>query len=61
MRNNSDEKMQKRASNVLRLAQENDKLQAELREMSERIQAAEARLTQEKGLDRNNNSNNNKS
>ena len=27
--------------------------------MSERIQAAEARLTQEKGLERNNNSNNN--
>lgn len=57
-----DEKMQRRASNVLKLAQENDQLQAELRAMSERIEAAEARLTQEMGLGRNNSNNtNNKS
>ncbi|PCH38021.1 hypothetical protein WOLCODRAFT_135995 [Wolfiporia cocos MD-104 SS10] len=36
-------KMQKRASNVLKLTQENEKLQAELRAMSERLEAAERR------------------
>ena len=35
------ETVHKRASNVLKLAQENEKLKAELRAMSERIEAAE--------------------
>ena len=33
--------MQKRASNVVKLAQENEKLKAELRAMTERLEAAE--------------------
>ena len=33
--------MQKRASNVLKLAEENEKLKAELRAMTERLEAAE--------------------
>lgn len=33
--------VQKRASNVLKLTQENEKLQAELRAMTERLAAAE--------------------
>ncbi|KAI5123350.1 hypothetical protein M0805_001771 [Coniferiporia weirii] len=37
------EQMEKRQSNVLRLAQENEKLNAELKAMSERLRAAEAR------------------
>ncbi|KAH8116972.1 hypothetical protein DFH11DRAFT_1578444 [Phellopilus nigrolimitatus] len=37
------EQMEKRQSNVLRLAQENEKLNAELQAMSERLRAAEAR------------------
>ncbi|VDB82728.1 unnamed protein product [Peniophora sp. CBMAI 1063] len=35
------EKVQKRASNVLKLAEENEKLKAELRAMTERLEAAE--------------------
>lgn len=35
--------MEKRQSNVLKLAQENEKLNAELAAMSERLRAAEAR------------------
>ncbi|TFK98934.1 hypothetical protein BDV98DRAFT_571974 [Pterulicium gracile] len=35
------QKVQKRASNVMKLAQENDKLQKELKEMAERLEAAE--------------------
>lgn len=35
--------MQKRASNVLKLTQENEKLQAELRAMTARLEAAERR------------------
>ncbi|OSX65281.1 hypothetical protein POSPLADRAFT_1178960 [Postia placenta MAD-698-R-SB12] len=35
------QKVQKRASNVLKLTQENEKLQAELRAMTERLEAAE--------------------
>ncbi|KAI0046692.1 hypothetical protein FA95DRAFT_1606667 [Auriscalpium vulgare] len=41
--NASFEKVQKRASNVLKLSEENDKLKAELRAMTERIEAAERR------------------
>ncbi|EIM89884.1 uncharacterized protein STEHIDRAFT_166187 [Stereum hirsutum FP-91666 SS1] len=37
------EKVQKRASNVLKLAEENEKLKEELRAMSERLEAAERR------------------
>jgi outer membrane murein-binding lipoprotein Lpp len=37
------DKVQKRASNVLKLAQENEKLKEELRAMNERIEAAERR------------------
>ena len=36
-------RVQKRQSNVLRLAEENEKLNAELAAMSERLRAAEAR------------------
>jgi len=36
-------KVQKRASNVLKLAQENEKLKAELKAMSDRLEAAERR------------------
>ncbi|KAA1469525.1 hypothetical protein DENSPDRAFT_835170 [Dentipellis sp. KUC8613] len=39
----SSEKVQKRASNVLKLAEENEKLKQELRAMSERLEAAERR------------------
>ena len=35
------QKVQKRASNVLKLSQENEKLKAELRALSERLEAAE--------------------
>ncbi|KZT26253.1 hypothetical protein NEOLEDRAFT_1063236 [Neolentinus lepideus HHB14362 ss-1] len=35
------ERVQKRASNVLKLAQENEKLNAELKAMTERLEAAE--------------------
>ncbi|KII88602.1 hypothetical protein PLICRDRAFT_176172 [Plicaturopsis crispa FD-325 SS-3] len=37
------EKVQKRASNVLKLAQENEKLKAELQAMTDRLEAAERR------------------
>ncbi|KAG5654502.1 hypothetical protein H0H81_001143 [Sphagnurus paluster] len=37
------EKVQKRASNVLKLSQENEKLKAELRAMTDRLEAAERR------------------
>ncbi|TFK54940.1 hypothetical protein OE88DRAFT_980018 [Heliocybe sulcata] len=37
------ERVQKRASNVLKLSQENEKLNAELKAMTERIEAAERR------------------
>ncbi|GLB35014.1 hypothetical protein LshimejAT787_0205790 [Lyophyllum shimeji] len=37
------EKVQKRASNVLKLAQENEKLRAELKAMTDRLEAAERR------------------
>ncbi|CAL1704544.1 unnamed protein product [Somion occarium] len=37
------QKVQKRASNVLKLAQENAKLQEELRAMNERLEAAQRR------------------
>ena len=37
------EQVEKRQSNVLKLAQENEKLNAELAAMSERLRAAEAR------------------
>ena len=37
------DKVQKRASNVLKLAQENEKLKEELRAMNARIEAAERR------------------
>jgi outer membrane murein-binding lipoprotein Lpp len=36
-------KVQKRASNVLKLAQENEKLKLELKAMSDRLEAAERR------------------
>ncbi|KIM87011.1 hypothetical protein PILCRDRAFT_294915 [Piloderma croceum F 1598] len=36
-------KVQKRASNVLKLAQENEKLKMELKAMSDRLEAAERR------------------
>ncbi|KAI0064662.1 hypothetical protein BV25DRAFT_1914349 [Artomyces pyxidatus] len=39
----SFDKMQKRASNVMKLSEENDKLKEELRAMTERIEAAERR------------------
>ena len=48
------DKVQKRASNVLKLAQENEKLKEELRAMNERIEAAERRqkeLRQQRGSD----------
>lgn len=35
--------MQKRASNVLKLAEENEKLKAELKAMTDRLEAAERR------------------
>ncbi|THH13436.1 hypothetical protein EW146_g6782 [Bondarzewia mesenterica] len=37
------DKVQKRASNVLKLSEENEKLKAQLRAMSERLEAAERR------------------
>ncbi|KAF8078009.1 hypothetical protein FPV67DRAFT_25698 [Lyophyllum atratum] len=37
------EKVQKRASNVLKLSQENEKLKAELKAMTDRLEAAERR------------------
>jgi len=37
------EKVQKRASNVLKLSEENEKLKAELKAMSDRLAAAERR------------------
>ncbi|KAI0027689.1 hypothetical protein K488DRAFT_90560 [Vararia minispora EC-137] len=39
----SDAKVQKRASNVLKLSEENEKLKAELKAMSDRLEAAERR------------------
>ncbi|KIJ69244.1 hypothetical protein HYDPIDRAFT_105845 [Hydnomerulius pinastri MD-312] len=39
----SAEKVQKRASNVLKLSQENEKLKEELRAMTARLEAAERR------------------
>lgn len=50
--NREKARVQKRQSNVLKLAQENEKLNAELAAMSERLRAAEARtkaLLAEKG------------
>jgi outer membrane murein-binding lipoprotein Lpp len=38
-----NEKVQKRASNVLKLSQEHEKLKEELRAMTERLEAAERR------------------
>lgn len=38
-----DSKVQKRASNVMRLSQENENLKAELKAMSDRLEAAERR------------------
>ncbi|KAF4614735.1 hypothetical protein D9613_003003 [Agrocybe pediades] len=40
------EKVQKRASNVMKLAQENEKLKAELKAMTDRLEAAERRREQ---------------
>ncbi|KAF8163245.1 hypothetical protein B0H34DRAFT_672291 [Crassisporium funariophilum] len=40
------EKIQKRASNVMKLAQENEKLKAELKAMTDRLEAAERRRAQ---------------
>ncbi len=40
---NRMDKVQKRASNVMRLAEQNEKLKAELRAMTERLEAAERR------------------
>ncbi|TFY80996.1 hypothetical protein EWM64_g3015 [Hericium alpestre] len=45
------DKVQKRASNVLKLAEENEKLKQELRAMSDRLEAAERRRAE---LDRRN-------
>ncbi|KAF9264835.1 hypothetical protein L218DRAFT_998319 [Marasmius fiardii PR-910] len=42
-KNTNLEKVEKRASNVQRLAQENEKLKAELKAMSDRLEAAERR------------------
>ncbi|CAA7271757.1 unnamed protein product [Cyclocybe aegerita] len=44
--NPEEEKVQKRASSVLKLARENERLQAELKAMTERIEAAERRRAQ---------------
>lgn len=41
-----EEKVQKRASNVLKLAEKNEKLKAELKAMTDRIEAAERRKIQ---------------
>lgn len=41
-----EEKVQKRASNVLKLTEENEKLKAELKAMTDRIEAAERRKLQ---------------
>lgn len=43
VRSRRAEKVQKRASNVLKLAQENEKLKAELQAMTDRLEAAERR------------------
>ncbi|TFK29879.1 hypothetical protein FA15DRAFT_581177, partial [Coprinopsis marcescibilis] len=40
------DKLQKRASNVLKLSEENEKLKAELRAMTARLEAAERRKTE---------------
>ncbi|KAJ7097978.1 hypothetical protein B0H15DRAFT_823669 [Mycena belliarum] len=40
------DKVQKRASNVLKLSQENEKLKAELKAMTDRLEAAEKRREQ---------------
>ena len=41
-----DDKVNKRASNVMKLSQENEKLQAELKAMAERLDAMERRRAQ---------------
>lgn len=41
-----EEKVNKRASNVMKLAQENEKLQVELKAMAERLDAMERRRAQ---------------
>ncbi|XP_006458180.1 hypothetical protein AGABI2DRAFT_190536 [Agaricus bisporus var. bisporus H97] len=49
--NSADEKIEKRRSNILKLKEENDKLQLELKAMSDRLKAAEekrARLQAQK-------------
>ncbi|KAF8894522.1 hypothetical protein BD779DRAFT_1501587 [Infundibulicybe gibba] len=38
-----EEKVQKRASNIMKLSQENEKLNAELKAMTDRLEAAERR------------------
>ncbi|EAU88595.1 hypothetical protein CC1G_04301 [Coprinopsis cinerea okayama7 len=40
------QKLQKRASNVMKLSEENDKLKEELKAMTERLEAAERRKTE---------------
>ncbi|KAF8212291.1 hypothetical protein K438DRAFT_1806299 [Mycena galopus ATCC 62051] len=44
--NPESERVKKRASNVLKLSQENEKLKAELKAMQERLEKAEARREQ---------------
>ncbi|KAJ7709960.1 hypothetical protein B0H17DRAFT_915578, partial [Mycena rosella] len=44
--NPESDKVKKRASNVLKLSQENEKLKAELKAMSDRLEAAEKRREQ---------------
>jgi len=44
--NAREEKVQKRASNVLKLTEKNEKLKAELKAMTDRIEAAERRKIQ---------------
>jgi outer membrane murein-binding lipoprotein Lpp len=50
---NRTDKVQKRASNVLKLSQEHEKLKEELRAMTERLEAAERKqkefMTRRKG------------
>lgn len=45
------EKVQKRQSNVLKLVEENEKLKAELKAMTDRLEAAERRKKELKSLE----------
>jgi uncharacterized coiled-coil protein SlyX len=45
------EKVKKRASNVLKLSQENEKLKEELKALSDRLEAAERRRAQLANVD----------